>query len=294
MSDLKIYGVPLSRAYRAWMANELGLDYEMSPSISPTAVPRHRNVRGATRTAGSPAIDDDGPGCGKSMAINLYLAKKHGSDLLPKQWRTRRRRSNGTSAMTRWRNRRWRVAHRFFLPEDQRDSKLADEGEQQLLGDHRWRCSINRCRQRLLSRLTFTVADLNVALGAVIGPDGQGELGRLPGTWTNGWPDAEAAGRGEGETADDGELTWAVDRGPSPASASGFRTAPWRPRSDQLQGVRNGRSSSRSLIEAPDRISARPPARRSFYLDSQMMLQRVSSRMMRWAVPAPNNESRVG
>jgi hypothetical protein len=31
MSDLKIYGVPLSRAYRAlWMANELGLDYEKS------------------------------------------------------------------------------------------------------------------------------------------------------------------------------------------------------------------------------------------------------------------------
>ena len=32
MSNLKIYGVPLSRAYRAlWMANELGLDYENVP-----------------------------------------------------------------------------------------------------------------------------------------------------------------------------------------------------------------------------------------------------------------------
>ena len=32
VSDLKIYGVPLSRAYRAlWMANELGLDYENVP-----------------------------------------------------------------------------------------------------------------------------------------------------------------------------------------------------------------------------------------------------------------------
>jgi hypothetical protein len=31
MGNLKIYGVPLSRAYRAlWMANELGLDYEIS------------------------------------------------------------------------------------------------------------------------------------------------------------------------------------------------------------------------------------------------------------------------
>ena len=32
MSNSKIYGVPLSRAYRAlWMANELGLDYENVP-----------------------------------------------------------------------------------------------------------------------------------------------------------------------------------------------------------------------------------------------------------------------
>jgi glutathione S-transferase len=32
MSNLKIYGIPLSRAYRAlWMANELGLDYENVP-----------------------------------------------------------------------------------------------------------------------------------------------------------------------------------------------------------------------------------------------------------------------
>jgi hypothetical protein len=45
MGNLKIYGVPLSRAYRAlWMANELGLDYENIPSISPTGVPRPRNI----------------------------------------------------------------------------------------------------------------------------------------------------------------------------------------------------------------------------------------------------------
>ena len=32
MNNLKIYGVPLSRAYRAlWMANELGLVYENVP-----------------------------------------------------------------------------------------------------------------------------------------------------------------------------------------------------------------------------------------------------------------------
>ena len=45
MSDLKIYGVPLSRAYRAlWMANQLGLEYENVPVHFPTAVPRRRNI----------------------------------------------------------------------------------------------------------------------------------------------------------------------------------------------------------------------------------------------------------
>ena len=32
MSRLKIYGIPMSRAFRVlWMANELGLDYENVP-----------------------------------------------------------------------------------------------------------------------------------------------------------------------------------------------------------------------------------------------------------------------
>jgi len=51
-------------------------------------------------------------------------------------------------------------------------------------------------------------------------PDGQGQLDKLPtrGPMAGWMP--EAAGRGEGETADNGKLTWAVDRGPSPADAS--------------------------------------------------------------------------
>ena len=54
------------------------------------------------------------------------------------------------------------LLHRFFLPEDQRDSKLADEGEQQL------QKPLAVLDQRLattgfLVGPTFTVADLNVA-----------------------------------------------------------------------------------------------------------------------------------
>ena len=54
------------------------------------------------------------------------------------------------------------LLHRFFLPEDQRDPKLADEGEQQL------QKPLSVLDQRLaatgyLVGSTFTVADLNVA-----------------------------------------------------------------------------------------------------------------------------------
>lgn len=54
------------------------------------------------------------------------------------------------------------LLHRFFLPEDQRNSKLADEGEQQL------QKPLAVLDQRLVTTdylvdSTFTVADLNVA-----------------------------------------------------------------------------------------------------------------------------------
>ena len=85
MSNLKIYGVPLSRAYRAlWMANELGLDHENVPinfADGSAKTPEYLAVNPNGRTQ---AIDDNAFKLWESMAINLYLAKKHGSVLLPK------------------------------------------------------------------------------------------------------------------------------------------------------------------------------------------------------------------
>jgi glutathione S-transferase len=76
--------VPLSRAYRAlWMANELGLDYENVPinvADGSAKTPKYLAVNPNGRI---PAIDDNGFKLWESMAINLYLAKKHGV-LLPK------------------------------------------------------------------------------------------------------------------------------------------------------------------------------------------------------------------
>lgn len=93
---LKIYGVYKSRATRTlWLANELGLDFEHVPVIQaykladPLAPGARLNTRSpeflAVNPMGTiPAIDDNGLKLHESMAINLYLARKHGGPLAPK------------------------------------------------------------------------------------------------------------------------------------------------------------------------------------------------------------------
>jgi hypothetical protein len=83
----------------------------------------------------------------------------------------------------------------------------------------------------------------------------------------------EAPGRGEGETADDGKLTWAVDREHRRPASQDFDPLPVGLGVIRLRGVRNGRSSSRSLIKAPE-IGFRRH-RLSIWI-SQIMLQRMS------------------
>ena len=81
---LKIYGVPRSRAIRTlWMAKELGLAYEHVPV--PVGVEGSRSPASLAINPNGhvPAIDDDGVVLWESLAINLYLAKKHGGPLAP-------------------------------------------------------------------------------------------------------------------------------------------------------------------------------------------------------------------
>lgn len=81
---LKVYGQTQSRAQRAlWMAEELGIEYQHVPTrfADEAKLPEYRQVNPNGRI---PAIDDDGFRVWESMAINLYLAKKYGGDLGPK------------------------------------------------------------------------------------------------------------------------------------------------------------------------------------------------------------------
>jgi glutathione S-transferase len=92
---LTIYGVYRSRASRTlWLAGELGLAFRHVPVVQAyrladvdaagaplnTRSPEFLRVNPNGRI---PSIDDDGLVLNESLAINLYLAKKHGGALAP-------------------------------------------------------------------------------------------------------------------------------------------------------------------------------------------------------------------
>jgi glutathione S-transferase len=93
---LTIYGCYRSRATRnVWLANELGLAFKHVPVIqayrladpSAPGAPLHTKSADFLKVNPNghiPSIDDDGFKLHESLAINLYLARKHGGPLAPK------------------------------------------------------------------------------------------------------------------------------------------------------------------------------------------------------------------
>src|SRR5215472_17831341 len=74
---LKIYGTSRSRATRSlWAAEEFGVPFEHVPTA--VAEARSSAFLKVNPNGHIPAIDDDGVVLCESMAINLYLAEKHG------------------------------------------------------------------------------------------------------------------------------------------------------------------------------------------------------------------------
>ena len=162
----KIYGIPRSRAFRTlWMAKELGLDYEnitIDFANEGTRAPEYLKVNPNGHV---PTIDDDGFILWESMAINLYLAKKHSrGDLYPIRFEDEAR---------TWQWSFWGMTeierpvltamfHRAILPEDKRDAALADESEHQLGRPLTVLDAAVSASPYLLGE-HFSVADLNVA-----------------------------------------------------------------------------------------------------------------------------------
>ncbi|MEZ5844217.1 MAG: glutathione S-transferase family protein [Hyphomicrobiaceae bacterium] len=173
---LKIYGVYRSRATRnIWLADELGIPFEHVPVIQAGRVKEAESASAPlnTRSPGFlavnpmgqiPSIDDDGLVLHQSLAINLYLAKKHGGPLAPANVAE-------DGQMTMWSL--WAAAdvephaiqvlyNRVAKPVAERDAKLADASVAALVKPFAVLEQALAGKQYLVGG-RFTVADINVA-----------------------------------------------------------------------------------------------------------------------------------
>jgi len=163
---LKIYGVARSRAFRTlWMAKELGLDYDhvkVDFATGETRTPAHLALN---PNGHIPVIAEDGFVLWESMAINLYLAKKHS---LGRLYPTRPEDEAGAWQWSFWgmteveRPVLTALFNRAILPEDKRDAAAADSAERMLAQPLKVLDGVLGRGTNLLGD-NFTVADLNVA-----------------------------------------------------------------------------------------------------------------------------------
>lgn len=173
---LRIYGTIKSRTARVlWMVEELALAYELVPVDYSTGQTRTASFLAINPNGHVPAIDDGGLRLSESMAINLYLARKHAdSPISPRglaeegsclNWSLWTVTEVEASALTV-------LMHGARLPEERRDlQKLAQATgalraplavlEQTLRGSGNGDGAGRDVRYLLGDR--FTVADLNVA-----------------------------------------------------------------------------------------------------------------------------------
>jgi glutathione S-transferase len=162
---LRIYGAATSRALRVlWMVSELGISYEHKdwrPRAPETRTPDFFALNPNGRV---PVIDDDGFVLYESLAINLYLAKKHGSALYP---------ADAKQEALAWQWSIWEIdrldrqivnhaRHTKDLPEAERKPEIADAAWKEVVP------ALDVLETALkksewLAGPAFSVADLNVA-----------------------------------------------------------------------------------------------------------------------------------
>jgi glutathione S-transferase len=166
MSALRIYGIARTRAFRAlWIAEELGLVYEHLPIEIGEAGARSPEFLALNPNGRLPFIDDDGFVLFESLAITLYLAKKHSPGRLypaalqaeAKAWQWS---FWAISEVDRGVN-IWSL-HAVRLPPNERDAPRRDEALKVIAAPFRILDSAVAAQPYLLGD-QFTVADLNVA-----------------------------------------------------------------------------------------------------------------------------------
>ena len=169
MSKLQIHGAFNTRTSRViWMAMELGLDYDHNPIHYSDGSTRTPEFLAINPNATLPAIVDGDLCLWESLAINLYLANKHGGDLAPKdtaeqglalQWSFWATSEVEMAALDALKN-------RLLLPEGERDAAVVDAAEKKLAKPLAVLDGVLADRDYLFGD-RFAVADLNVS--AVVG-----------------------------------------------------------------------------------------------------------------------------
>src|SRR5215472_2623466 len=166
MSRLRIYGIARTRAFRAlWIAKELGLDYDHVPIEIGEAGARTAEYLAVNPNGRLPAIEDDGFVLWESLAITLYLAKKHSTGRLYP--------ADLHDEAECWQWSLWALnevdrgvniwsLHAVRLPPADRDPQKLAEALRVLEGPFRVLEGTLADRPYLLGE-DFTVADLNVA-----------------------------------------------------------------------------------------------------------------------------------
>ena len=166
MAQLRIYGIARTRAFRVlWVAKELGLPYEHIPVEIGEAGARKPEYLAINPNGRLPAIDDDGFALWESLAITLYLAKKHSAGrLYPATLQ-------GEAKAWQWSL--WSVQevdrgvniwslHAVRLPAEERDAARREEALKVLAAPFKVLDGALAGGGYLLGE-TFTIADLNVA-----------------------------------------------------------------------------------------------------------------------------------
>jgi glutathione S-transferase len=179
--SLKIYGIARTRAFRAlWMAMELGIDYEHDPVEIGDAGARTPEFLAINPNGRLPVIVDDGFVLFESLAITMYLAKKHSpGKLYPAT-------IEGEARLWQWTS--WALTevdrgvniwslHAVRLPEAERDATKRDEALKVLVAPFKVLDTAVSAQPYLLGA-DFTVADLNVA--AVISRAIEMDLSAVP------------------------------------------------------------------------------------------------------------------
>jgi glutathione S-transferase len=165
MSDGILYGTPPSRASRiTWLANELGLNLDVRPVNIFAGEHKSPDYAAINVLQQVPAFADDDVAIGESLAITLYLARKHKGDACPQnlaeeaqvyQWTMIAAGVDGQTAPI--------MTHRIMLPEDKRDENAVQTA---MRGIKRALAGVERHLAQGNTWLLgnrFTVADINLA-----------------------------------------------------------------------------------------------------------------------------------